>query len=86
MNPALHVAHYVMAWAAVRNNQATWDLIQTCNIATIEPRVVIVCFVCLLLVIWFSLYFWYKSYKYKAEFEAEYRSMRINQIYKALKK
>ena len=82
MNPALHVAHYAMAWVAVRNNQATWDLIQTCNIVTVEPRVVIVC---LLLVIWLSLYFWYKSSFSIYKYETEYRSKRINQISKTLK-
>ena len=83
MNPALHVAHYAMAWAAVRNNQATWDLIQSCNIVTVEPRVVIVC---LSLAIGLGLYFWYKVSFKLYTYENEYRQKRINQISKTLKK
>lgn len=82
MNPALHVAHYAMAWAAVRNNQATWDLIQTCNIVTVEPRVVIVC---LTIAIGLGLYFWFKLGNF-IPYNDEYRQKRINQISKSLKK
>ena len=82
MNPALHVAQFAaLAWAAHRHNQATWDLIQTCNIVTVEPRVVIVC---LTIAIALGLYFWFKLADFTL-YNDEYRK-RISQISKSLKK
>lgn len=87
MNPALHVAQFTaLAWAAHRHNQATWNLIQTCTVNVVEPRVVIWVLVLILILLWISLYFWYRSALYIYSYEDEYWKKRIDQVYKSLKK
>jgi hypothetical protein len=92
MNPALHVAHYAAAWAAVRNNamQWTWDLVQQCTTLyqiNIDPKLLILTIIFMLLLS-VVLMIWFKKYpcSKQDDFTQLFWEQRINQILKSINK
>lgn len=84
MNPAIHVAQFVAAWAAARNNQQHSS--QNTEKQEMDTPQIVVCVSIVLIVAIISIIIWYKMENNSHNFTEEYYKIRLNQIKKNLKR